>query len=139
MHMPLPSPRMCGVMLAAIALLALMPRDATAGPLTGNQLPSITMALEDDVRLTWDFRPTIDMFSPAPGGGFQLTSSPTFDVFGGGAQVTIAGLAFDPDPFVLNNILITNTTNNTQSFSAFVGLPTTFVSSCLGSLVMRRA
>ena len=42
------------------------------------------------------------------------------------AHLTIEPLQWDPDPFVLNNILVTNNTDTTQIFSAFVGLPTTF-------------
>jgi hypothetical protein len=41
--------------------------------------------------------------------------------------VRIEELQFNPDPFVLNNILVTNNSASTQIFTAFVGLPTTFV------------
>jgi hypothetical protein len=40
--------------------------------------------------------------------------------------VKILDLDFNPDPFVLNNILVTNTTASTQIFSVTVGLPTSF-------------
>ncbi len=40
--------------------------------------------------------------------------------------MVVSQLEFDPDPFVLNNILITNTTNATQIYTVTVTLPTTF-------------
>src|SRR5262249_11494282 len=42
----------------------------------------------------------------------------------GSANVQVPTLQFDSDPFVLNNILVTNTTASTQIFSVTVGLPT---------------
>jgi hypothetical protein len=51
----------------------------------------------------------------------------SFDgIAGGRANITIKELEFDPDPFVLNNILITNTTATTQIYTVGVALPTVF-------------
>lgn len=113
--------------VAAIAPALLVSDAALAGDLNSNQLPTMTWSMDGVSGSTWDFQPTIDMFAPISGGpGFQMTSSPTFDIFGGRATITIETLAFDPDPFVLNNILVTNNTGSTQVFSAFVGIPTSF-------------
>ena len=59
-------------------------------------------------------------------GGYELTDQKHFDILGNLAHLMIEQVQWDPDPFVLNNILVTNTTDSTLTFSAFVGLPTTF-------------
>jgi hypothetical protein len=62
-----------------------------------------------------------------PGGGRKLgIPIAQQHIQGNRASVVIEQLAFDTDPFVLNNILITNTTTTAQVYSVTVGLPTTF-------------
>jgi hypothetical protein len=46
--------------------------------------------------------------------------------FGGLADVEVLDLEFHPNPYVLNNILVTNTSATTQTFTMGVVLPTTF-------------
>jgi hypothetical protein len=107
--------------------VAIMSPAARAGVLTSDNLPTMTWSVDGAPESAWSFSPTLDMFAPAAGGGYQLTSSPTFSsILDNRAGITIQMLTFDPDPFVLNNILVTNTTSSTQVFSAFVGVPTTF-------------
>ena len=45
---------------------------------------------------------------------------------GGDTEFQITELEFDPDPFVLNNILITNVTAATQTYTVGISLPTVF-------------
>src|SRR5688572_27021887 len=98
-----------------------------AGPIVGNQVPTLTLQIEN-VPGSWSYIPLANDFRPATdeNGGFELAAPRDFDVLENRAHVRIEELQFDPDPFVLNNILVTNTTTSTQIFSAFVGLPTTF-------------
>jgi hypothetical protein len=99
-----------------------------AGTLSANQYPTVTIKIEGATPATWSNTPPADAYdrSTEPDGGYELDSPRGFSILGNRAQVVIDELAFDPDPFVLNNILVTNTTASTQIFSAFVGLPTTF-------------
>jgi hypothetical protein len=102
---------------------------SSAGPIVGNSIPSVTLQIENvPAPTSWSYRPSANDFRPATDedGGFELNGTRDFDVLANRAHVRIEELQFDPDPFVLNNILVTNTTNATQIFSAFVGLPTTF-------------
>lgn len=98
-----------------------------AGPIVGNQVPTLTLQIEN-VPGSWSYAPSANDFRVATdeNGGFELAVPRDFDVLENRAHVRIEELQFDPDPFVLNNILVTNTTTSTQIFSAFVGLPTTF-------------
>jgi hypothetical protein len=98
-----------------------------AGPIVGNQVPTLTLQIEN-VTGPWTHTPSANEYRPATdeNGGHELNGTRDFDVLGNRAHVRIEELQFDPDPFVLNNILVTNTTTSTQIFSAFVGLPTTF-------------
>jgi hypothetical protein len=126
MRTTVPSRRLVVLLLATLALSANW-SGAFAGVLTSDNLPTMTWSIEGaPLEAPWRFAPTLDMFAPLQGGGYQMTSSPTFDILGGRATITIETLAFDPDPFVLNNILVTNNTGSTQIFSAFVGVPTSF-------------
>jgi hypothetical protein len=98
-----------------------------AGPIVGNQVPTLRLAI-DGVPNSWTYSPAATDYQPATGedGGYVLTTPREFDVLGNRAHVEISGLQFNPDPFVLNNILVTNTTTTTQIFTATVALPTTF-------------
>jgi hypothetical protein len=101
-----------------------------AGTLVAGQTPTITVKIEDSPTApSWTHTPSVEAYRPATDedGGYELFSGQReFVILGQRAVVNILELQFDPDPFVLNNILVTNTTNATQIFSAFVGLPTTF-------------
>ena len=118
------------ILCAALALsCVLATQQLFAGPLTANQIPTITIAIEDVPEPpNWSYTPPVDAYRPATDadGGYELASPQDFDILENRAHVRIEELQFDPDPFVLNNILVTNTTNSTQIFSAFVGLPTSF-------------
>jgi hypothetical protein len=98
-----------------------------AGPIVGNQVPTLRLEIEG-VPNSWTYSPAAADYRPATdeNGGYELATPREFNVLGNRAHVEIEELQFDPDPFVLNNILVTNTTTSTQIFSAFVGLPTTF-------------
>ncbi|HMO86193.1 MAG TPA: hypothetical protein PKC18_14855 [Lacipirellulaceae bacterium] len=114
---------------AALAMLATLVAAAPsfAGPLNPDHIPSISIRMgESDTAPQWRYAPGVDRFraTDANGGGYEMTSSSgKTDIFGGNATVEILELQFDPDPFVLNNILVTNNTASTQIFTAFVGLP----------------
>jgi hypothetical protein len=100
-----------------------------AGPIVSGQVPTVTITIEDSPTApSWTYAPSEEDYRQAPDGSYVLKEAHEYDILGNRAHVEIAGLQFDPDPFVLNNILVTNTTTSTQIFSAFVGLPTTFVS-----------
>ena len=118
-----------GVALAAFCVLTISGGKLYAGPLLSGQLPTVTVKIEDSPTApSWSHTPTLESYRPAQDadGGFELVAPRDFDILNNRAHVRIEELQFDPDPFVLNNILVTNTTNATQIFSAFVGLPTTF-------------
>jgi hypothetical protein len=109
---------LCGTLLFAAAR-------AHAGLIDPNKLPSVSMQVEGTA--PWSWAPGASAYVPSPTGGYQLRF--IYDANGvcnNTANVRISQLSFDPDPFVLNNILVTNTTASTQLFSVFVGLPTTF-------------
>ena len=118
-----------GVALAAWLVAGLAGGRLYAGELTPGQFPTITIKIEDGPAAPgWSHTPSANQYRPATdaSGGYALTSPSEHEILNNRAHVRIAGLQFDPDPFVLNNILVTNTTNAPQVFSAFVGLPTSF-------------
>src|SRR5688500_9427563 len=95
------------------------------GPLDASNLPTVTITAEG-AETPWTWTPPVDGFFATPD-GYQLRSVyQQAGVLHGRADVKLDLLRFNPDPFVLNNILVTNTTTTTQIFSAFVGFPTTF-------------
>jgi hypothetical protein len=102
---------------------------AGSGSLTPDQLPTIAIRIEDSPTApTWSHTPAVDAYQSATdsNGGYVLSAPRDYDILNNRAHLRIEGLQFDPDPFVLNNILVTNTTAAPQVFSAFVGLPTSF-------------
>jgi hypothetical protein len=108
-----------GVLLFAVAR-------APAGLINPNELPSVSMQVVGASE-PWSYSPGVGAYIAAPNGGYQLRQPyEASGVCNGTANVRIDSLQFDPDPFVLNSILVTNTTSSTQIFSAFVGLPTSF-------------
>jgi hypothetical protein len=129
MNSPRLSIRVFCAVLALSCVLSAVSTHLVAGPLVANQIPSITVKIDDMPNApSWTYTPSANEFRPATDedGGYELIGTRDFDILENRAHVTIEELQFDPDPFVLNNILVTNTTNSTQIFSAFVGLPTTF-------------
>src|SRR5688572_6939647 len=105
--------------------LAFLANNTFAGTIAST--PILTISVDGFDGPAWQFAPDDDAFSDLPNGGHQLeTPAAPTHIQGNRASFVVAQLAFDPDPFVLNNILVTNTTASTQIFSAFVGLPTTF-------------
>ncbi len=119
---------LCAV-FAFSCLLAAGSAQVFAGPLTPGQLPTVTVRIEDIPNApSWTYSAPIEAYSRATDadGGYELDSPRDFEILDNRAHVRIEELQFNPDPFVLNNLLVTNTTTSTQIFSAFVGLPTTF-------------
>jgi hypothetical protein len=101
----------------------------SAAPITPDELPTITISIEDGPNAPkWSWTPSANDLRVLPGAGRgrQLAAQKQFNILSNRAQVVVQGLEFDPDPFVLNNIIVTNTTAIPQTFSAFVGLPTSF-------------
>jgi hypothetical protein len=104
---------------------------ASSSPLfasiSAGDIPTITIFIDDGPNPSkWNWTPSASDLRQIGDGTYSLIGSKEYDILGNRAHVTINGLTFDSDPFVLNNILVTNTTATTQVFSAFVGLPTTF-------------
>jgi PEP-CTERM motif len=124
-----PSSRLLCATLAFSFVLGSMSHQLFAGPITADELPTITIKIEDSPNApVWSHKSSANEYRPATdeNGGYELATTKDFDILNNRAHVRIDELQFDPDPFVLNNILVTNTSNVTQLFTAFVGLPTTF-------------
>lgn len=113
----------------AVAFLFLVAAvvDSKAGPITANNVPTITVDDEGFTGPPWEYSPALDVLEDLPGRGKKLgIPKAESAIQGNRANVEIRQLEFDPDPFVLNNILITNTTNATQIYTVGIALPTTF-------------
>src|SRR5262245_56888401 len=109
-----------GVLLASAS--------ARAGTIDANHLPTIKMQVEGAPH-TWDYSPPATAYMAATDGGSGYKLSNPLDAYGvcdNRANVRVDELQFNSDPFVLNNILVTNTTTSPQIFSVTVGLPTVF-------------
>jgi hypothetical protein len=120
--------RLCAFLALSILALLIESTSVTAGTLNSNQLPTVTMTVAGETT-EFDYSPPASSYAPATDsdGGYELT----YDFIGNGvcdnkANIKIDELQFNPDPFVLNNVLITNTTTTTQIYSVTVGLPTSF-------------
>ena len=107
------------------ALLLCAAARVNAGLLRADQLPTFTITAEG-AESAWTWTPTVAGFFATPDGYQVRDVHRQAGVLGGRADVTVDLLRYNPDPFVLNNILVTNTTTTPQIFSAFVGFPTTF-------------
>jgi hypothetical protein len=112
--------------LAALSSLTLLANAGVhAGTLNASHLPSIKMSVSG-YPTEWDYSPPQTAYAPSPD-GYQL--SYVLDAYGvcdNTSNIKIQKLEFNSDPFVLNNILVTNTTAVNQIYSVTVGLPTTF-------------
>jgi hypothetical protein len=89
--------------------------------------PIITISADGFGGPAWEYSPALEVLENLPDRGRKL-GIPTarMHIQGNRASVVIEELAFDPDPFVLNNILITNTTTSTQIYTVGLALPTVF-------------
>src|SRR5262245_60866263 len=116
------------VVLLSLSVLLISTARVSAGTLNASQLPSFKMQVQG-YPTEWDYSPTVDRYVPATDsdGGYKLNYAPYYPgVCDNTTNVKIDRLQFDSDPFVLNNILVTNTTATTQIYSVTVGLPTSF-------------
>ena len=122
--------RRCGLLMIAFSLFVAVPALVSQATMLGPVVPpTISISVDGFSGPNWEFTPAVDALEKATGQGRgqKLGLARAFqNILGNRANVEITQLEFDPDPFVLNNILVTNTTTTTQIFSAFVGLPTTF-------------
>jgi len=112
----------CAALVLAVATIG-GASQAFAGTI---KFPEIAISIEGNPAPAWNYSPSAGDYRQATGGGYELSGSPEFDILNNWAHMSIESLQWDPDPFVLNNVLVTNTTTATQIFSVFVGLPTTF-------------
>jgi PEP-CTERM motif-containing protein len=119
----------CCAAIAVSYIFAAGSAQLFAGPINAGQVPTLRIVTEDLPNASWTYSPAATEYRVAQDadGGYELVGTRDIDILNGRAHVRIEELQFDPDPFVLNNILVTNTTTSTQIFSAFVGLPTTFI------------
>jgi hypothetical protein len=118
--------RFCAALALSFFVIA-SSASVSADSATAGAIPTIRILIEDGPNpATWSWTPAANELRPSGAGSYQLISPREFDILSNRAHVLVQGLEFDPDPFVLNNILVTNTTTSTQIFSAFVGVPTTF-------------
>jgi hypothetical protein len=122
--------RRSGHLMIAFSLLVAVPALVSQATMLGPLVPpTISISVDGFSGPKWEYTPALDALENATGQGRgkKLGLARAFqNILGNRANVEIRQLEFDPDPFVLNNILVTNTTTTTQIFSAFVGLPTTF-------------
>jgi hypothetical protein len=122
------SAKVCFALALSSLVLVISPGRILAGTLNPNQIPSITMTVQGSPT-TWDYTPPAGLYDPATNsdGGYELRSDLYYDgVCDNTTNVAIEKLQFNSDPFVLNNLLVTNTTTTTQIYSVTVGLPTSF-------------
>ena len=115
---------------AALSLVIIgIPAQLWAGPITGT-LPTLLVTIEGSPSAnwpSWSYRPTKESFSaPDSTGAYEYTGTLDQDILQGRAHIKLLDLDFNPDPFVLNNVLVTNTTVTPQVYSVFVALPTLF-------------
>jgi hypothetical protein len=120
---PLRVTALCAALLFFVA--ARVDGGLKGGPLGADQLPTFTITM-DGAESEWTWTPPVNAFDPVPDGYLLRNVHQQAGALHGRADVTVDLLRYNPDPFVLNNILVTNTTTTTQIFSAFVGFPTTF-------------
>jgi hypothetical protein len=119
------SVRLCAI----VALLSAFASDRVwAGAISANQLPTLAISVGGENPGTWNYRPGVDAFSATPdgSGAYDYTSTVDQAILQNRSHVKLLDLDFNPDPFVLNNVLVTNTTAIPQSYLITVGLPTSF-------------
>lgn len=123
-----------GVPFLLSCVLLLVPASVVrAGSLTPDDLPGVTLPVfvgwvpTDRTSSAWQAPAlTMDAFELVDG-KLKLKDHVMWEgVLGGTADIELVGLEFDPDPFVLNNVLVTNTSLVTQTYTIGTILPTTF-------------
>jgi hypothetical protein len=115
--------------LAVWCIFAAGSAQLLAGPIVDGQVPTVIVKIDDGPNApSWTYSPPANEYSRATDqdGGFELNGTREFDILTNRAHVRIEEIRFNPDPFVLNNILVSNTTTIPQIFSVTVGLPTSF-------------
>ncbi|MCC6682366.1 MAG: PEP-CTERM sorting domain-containing protein [Phycisphaeraceae bacterium] len=111
--------------MAAVVLFA-APGISRASLIGPPQSPTITISIEG-VSSQFQSTPALNQFANRGGNRRELTTPIAFQgVLENQADVVIEQLEFDPDPFVVNNILITNLTGSTQVYTVGIALPTAF-------------
>lgn len=117
------------VLVVALVLFALVACAASsqAGTINAGNVPTISVSVEGFSGPPWEYSPALDVLEDLPGGGRKLgVPTAQMHILGNRAAVVIEELEFDPDPFVLNNVLITNPTGLTQIYTVGIALPTVF-------------
>lgn len=128
MHMPIARRIWTGVLAAAAAGLFAAPRGAQAELVGPPPSPVITVAV-DGVPWQWGLTLGATHFINRPGSQHarKLVSPIPFEgILDERLNLEIVELEYDPDPFVLNNVAITNPTAATQIYTVGISLPTTF-------------
>lgn len=128
----------CAPCLGIIAITVLSTPLASAGSLTPDDLPGVALPViigwtpSDRSQDAWEAPAlTLDAFELVDG-RLTLKDHVMWEgVLGGMANIELVDLEFDPDPFVLNNVLVTNTSGATQTYTIGTILPTTFAAPSL--------
>lgn len=90
--------------------------------------PSITVGVEG-VPSQWGLMLGATHFTNRPGSEHarKLVSPIPFEgILNDHVNLEVVNLEYDPDPFVLNNVVITNPTATTQTYTVGISLPTVF-------------
>jgi hypothetical protein len=96
-----------------------------AGSIDSSKIPVIVVQSDGDAN-TKIYKPSAnDYTANGNDGDFALSNQVALSGIPT-ASVKVQQLEFNNDPFVLNNVLVTNTLATPQVFTMFVGLPTTF-------------
>jgi hypothetical protein len=139
------APRMTCVAVLAIAAALLGPTTTVQAFVSEIDLPNLDLPILSGGMPS---EPGVNAWTPPPmtpddfeydsaAGVFKLVESKLWgSVWGGLASIELLELEFHPNPYVLNNILVTNNSAVTQSFNIVVALPTTYGSpnQILGSI-----
>jgi hypothetical protein len=139
------APGIARLVAVAIAAAMLWPALAVHASLSGDDLPNLNLPILSGGMPS---EPGVSAWTPPPltpgdfeydpiDGVFKLVNTKLWgNVWGGLASIELLELEFHPNPYVLNNILVTNNSAVTQSFNILVALPTTFGSpnQILGSI-----
>jgi hypothetical protein len=120
--------RSCAVASLTVLLLLILPAAAPAGTLHSDAVPTVSISVDSAPGLTFDFTPSeSELVMSGSDHGRKLGTPKAFDnILGGRADVVIQELEFDPDPFVVNNYLVTNPLTTTQVYTIGTGLLTSF-------------
>lgn len=127
MFVSLNYPRLRLVVASVFVMSISSAMEAQAGEVQFEGIPYITVSTMDGGSPSiWRFDPTIDSFRSSNGGGLELQSGFAGNILGDRAHFEVNQLKFDPNPFILNSILVSNLLPTTQEFTVTVTLPTSF-------------